>query len=152
MAIAATADFDEFVLEVEFTAGSGTYTKVCGLTDFTVSRTNNTDTTEVPDCADESLPYYLKRAVRSQDTTISATGVWALANHANMMDWFRDGTTKNARITNAKVTADGSTGDPEIETIPVILATLNNERTKGQVVQAEIELQQNGTVTVTDKA
>jgi hypothetical protein len=150
MAIAATADFDEYVLEVEFTAGSGTYTKVCGLTDFTVSRTNNTDTTEVPDCADESLPYYLKRAVRSQDTTISATGVWALANHADMDGWFRAGSTLNVRVTNAYVTANGSSGDPELEIIPMILSSLNNERTKGQVVTAEIELQQNGSVTVTD--
>lgn len=152
MAIASTADFDELVLEVEFVASSGTYTKVCGLTDFTVNRTNNTDSTEVPDCADESLPYYIKRSVRSQDRTISGTGVWALANHANMHDWWTAGSTLNVRITNAAVTANGTTGDPETEIIPMILTGLNNARTKGQVVSAEIELEQNGTVTVGDIA
>ena len=150
MAQAPTADFDEYVLEVEFTDGSGTYTKVCGLTDFTINRANNTDTAEVPDCADESLPHYIKRAVRSQDITISATGVWAITNHANMRDWWQEGSTKNVRVTNAYVTANGAAGDPETETIPMILSALNNARTKGQVVSAEIELQQNGAVTVVD--
>lgn len=152
MAIAATADFDQLVFTVEFTTSSGTYTKVCGLTDFSVSRTNNTDTTEVPDCTDESLPYYLKRSVRSQDTTISGTATWALDAWPNVEDWFRSGATKNVRITHAKVTADGSTGDPEIEEIPMILASLSTGRVKGQMVDMEMEMQQNGVVTVTDKA
>ncbi|WHZ35757.1 phage tail tube protein [Sagittula sp. MA-2] len=150
MAIAQTADFDEYVLEVEFTAGSGTFAKVCGLTDFSVSRTNDTGSSMVPDCADESLPYYIKRAVTSQDISISATGVWALANHADMRDWWGAGSTLNVRVTNAAVTASGTAGDPEVETIPMILTALNNARTKGQVVTAEIELQQNGAATVTD--
>lgn len=150
MAIATTADYAEYVLEVEFTAGSGTYSKVCGLTDYNVNRSNNTDQAEVPDCADESLPHYIKRSVRSQDFSISATGVWSLSSHKNMHDWFMAGSTLNVRITNAKVTSDGTSGDPEVETIPMILTALNNSRTKGQVVSAEIELAQNGAVTVTD--
>lgn len=150
MAIATTANFDELVLEVEFT--SGTYTKVCGLTDFTINRTNNTDTSMVPDCADESLPYQPKRSVVSQDYSISGTGVWALSSHKNMYAWFKDATMKNVRITNAKVTDSGTTGDPETETIPMVLSALNNARTKGQQVTAEIELQQSGVVTVANIA
>lgn len=150
MAIAATADFDELVIEVEFTASSGTYAKVCGMVDFTITRTNNTDTSEVPDCADESLPHYQVASVRSQNMSVSGTGVWALANHADMHDWWKGATTKNVRITNAYVTANGSAGDPEVETIPMILASLNNARTKGSVVTAEIELTQNGAITITD--
>jgi hypothetical protein len=150
MAIAPTADFDELVLEVEFEPGSGTYAKVCGLTDFTINRTNQTDSTEVPDCADESLPYYLKRAVRSQDFGISATGVWSLSSHANMHEWFMAGSTLNVRITHAVATASGAAGDPETETIPMLLQSLNNARTKGQVVSAEITLEQNGSPTIVD--
>lgn len=150
MAIAPTADFDELVLEVEFTAGSDTFTKVCGMSDFTINRTNNTDSSNVPDCADESLPHYTKRAVTSQDIGISGTGVWALANHADMRNWWASGSTLNVRVTNSYVTDNGTAGDPETETIPMILSGLNNARTKGQVVSAEIELQQNGPVVVTD--
>ena len=149
MAIAPTADYDELILEVEFTPSSGTFTRVCGLTDFTINRANNVDTTEVPDCADESLPHYNKRSVRSQDTNISGTGVWAITNHADMMSWFRAGSTLNVKVTNAYVTANGSVGDPEEEVIPMILQSLNNSRTKGQVVSGEIEMVQNGDVTVT---
>ncbi len=147
MAIAPTAAFDELVLEVEFTAGSGTYVRVCGLTDITVNRTNTTDSTEVPDCADESLPFYIQRGVRTTDVTISANGVWALTHHQNMMDWFTSGDTKNVRLTNAKVTADGTSGDTEYEIFPMLLTTLNNERTKGQVVTAEIAMERNGSTT-----
>lgn len=152
MAIAPTADFDELVLEVEFdpVGDAGTYTRICGLTDFTINRANNTDTSEVPDCADESLPYYIKRSVRSQDFTISGTGKWSRSSHLNMYNWFKAGTTLNVRITNAVVTADGSTGDPESETIPMILAALSTSRTKGEVVTSEISLEKNGSVTVTE--
>lgn len=147
MALAATADFDEYVLEVEFTAASGTYQTVCGLTDVTVNRTNNTDTTEVPDCGDLSLPFSLKKAVRSTDVNISATGVWALSSHQAVMNWFTTGATKNVRITNAKVTDGGTAGDTETETFPMILTALNNSRTKGQVVTAEITMERNGDTT-----
>lgn len=147
MAIAPTAAFEELVLEVEFTAGSGTYTRVCGLNDITVNRTNTTDTSEVPDCDDESLPFYIQRGVRTQDVTISGTGTWSLTNHQQMMDWFTSSATKNVRLTNAKVTDDGSSGDTEYEIFPMLLLTLNNERTKGQVVSAEISLERNGSTT-----
>lgn len=147
MAIAPTAAFEELVLEVEFTAGSGTFTRVCGLTDITINRTNTTDTTEVPDCADESLPFYIQRGVRTQDVTISATGVWSLTAHQDMLDWFVSGDTLNVRLTNAKVTADGTSGDTETETFPMLLTALNNARTKGQVVSAEISMERNGATT-----
>ncbi|EBA06003.1 phage tail tube protein [Sagittula stellata] len=151
MAIAPTADFDELVLEVEFdpVGSAGTFTKICGITDFTVNRANNTETSEVPDCADESLPHHIKRAVRSQDMTISGTGVWSRTSHQNMMTWLTSASTLNVKITNAAVTEADVTGDTESETIPMILTALNNARTKGQVVSAEISLEQNGAVTRT---
>ncbi|WP_305972699.1 MULTISPECIES: phage tail tube protein [unclassified Mameliella] len=146
MANAPTADFDELVFEVEFTAGSGVYTKVCGMVDYTISRTNQTETSEVPDCSDESLPHSIKRSVRSQDATISGTGVWARTNHQQMINWFDSGATKNVRVTHLVITADGTSGDTETETYPMILAGMNNARTKGQVVSAEISLERNGAV------
>jgi hypothetical protein len=152
MAIADTMKFEEMVLEVEFTPDSGTFAKVCGLSDVTVSRTSATETTMIPDCADESLPHTPIREVVSKEIAISGTGVWALAVHAGMYDWWASGSARKVRITNAKVTADGAAGDPEVEEVEMLLTSLSNQRTKGQRVTAEIELAQNGALTVTEKS
>lgn len=154
MALADTAKFEQLVLEVEFdpVGSAGVYTTVCGLVDASVSRTANLDTVEIPDCADESLPLSVEKSVRSVDVGVSGSGVWALSSHKDMLEWFYSSATLNARIRNAKVTADGATGDPEIESGPALLTTLSNSRTKGQKVTAEIELTFDGTPTVTNKA
>jgi hypothetical protein len=152
MARAATAKYEELVLEVEFTASSGTYTAVCGLTDVSISRVSNVDETEIPDCDDESLPLAIEKAVRSQTVTVSASGVWALSSHEQMMDWWYGGATKLVQIRNVKVVNDGSTGDTTIEGGAALLTSLNNSRTKGQKVTAEIEIQFDGVPTRTAKA
>lgn len=147
---AETAKFEEFVLEIEFE--TGTYERICGVSGVGVNRTNNTETSSVPDCADESLPDHIVRMVASQDATISGTGVWALEHDAKMKTWFFEGSTRNVRITNAKVVADGVAGDIEAETYPMIMSQMNNERTKGQVVSAEVTFEKAGAVTLTEKA
>lgn len=151
MARAVTAKYEEFVLEVEFTANSGTYTNICGLTDVTINRSSQIDTTEVPDCDDESLPLQIERAVRAQEVTISATGVWSLGAHEKMLDWWYSGATLRTRLRNAKAVVDGVTGDTTHETGPALLVTMSNARTKGQKVTAEVEIQFDGVPTRTAK-
>ena len=151
MARATTMRYEQMILEVETTPASGTYAALCGLTDVTINRTSNIDTTEIPDCDDESLPLSLERAVRSQEVTISATGVWALQSHETIMSWWYGGSTLNIRLRNAKVEADGATGDTETEAGPAILVSLNNSRTKGQKVTAELEINFDGVPTRTAK-
>lgn len=151
MARAVTAKYEEFVLEVEFTPNSNTYTSICGLTDVTINRASQIDTTEVPDCDDESLPLAIERAVRSQEVTISGTGVWALGSHERMLDWWYGGTTLRTRLRNQKVVADGVTGDTTHETGPAILVSISSARTKGQKVTAEVEIQFDGVPTRTAK-
>ncbi|WP_417419341.1 phage tail tube protein [Hoeflea sp.] len=151
MARATTMRYEQMILEVETTPASGTYAALCGLTDVTINRTSNIDTTEIPDCDDESLPLSIERAVRSQEVTISATGVWALQSHETIMDWWYGGGTLNIRLRNAKVEADGATGDTETEAGPAILVSLNNSRTKGQKVTAELEINFDGVPTRTAK-
>jgi hypothetical protein len=151
MAIAPTADFDELIIEVEFTAGSGTYVSVCGMSDYTVTRTNSLGQSEVLDCADISLPAYIKKHVQSQDVTISGTGQWALTNHQQMYEWWSTGATKNVRVRNTMVTDNGTSGDTEIETIPMILENLSNERSKSAgVISASVQFSRNGATTVTE--
>lgn len=149
MARATTQKFEEMVLEVEFVPLSGSYVAICGMIDVTINRTSNVDTAEVPDCSDESLPLAVERQVRSQEVTVNATGVWALESHQNLMGWWRSGATRNARIRNAKTQADGSSGDTTIESGPALLVNLNNSRTKGQKVTAQIDLQFDGVPAVT---
>lgn len=154
MATAVTAKFEEFVLEVEFdpTGAAGTYTRVCGITDIEINRQSQVDTTEVPDCDDESLPLSVERAVRSQEVMVSGSGVWSLSSHEKTMDWFYAGSTLNARIRNLKANADGVAGDTIAETGPAILTTLSNSRTKGQKVTASFEIQFDGVPTRTAKS
>jgi len=94
---------------------------------------------------------YVERQVRSQEVTVSGSGVWALSSAANMMDWWRSGATKNVRIRNAKVEAGGSAGDPELEAGPALLTSLNNSRTKGQKVTADISIEFDGVPSLTTK-
>jgi hypothetical protein len=151
MAAPVTEKFEEMVLEVEFDpdGNPGTYAKICGLIDVTISRTANTDTAEVPaDCDDESLPLSLEKSVRSIEVGVSASGSWARGSQGKLKDWFYSGQPLNARL---KDTAAAS-GDTEVESGPCYLTALNNTRTKGQKVSAEIELAFDGTPTRTAAA
>lgn len=144
MARATTAKYEEMVLEIETMPSSGTYAALCGLIDVTINRTSNVDTSEIPDCDDESLPLSLERQVRSQEVTVNATGVWALQSNETMLDWWYSGSTLNARLRNIKAENDGLEGDTYAEGGPALLVSLNNSRTKGQKVTAELDIQFDG--------
>ncbi|MGL4311240.1 MAG: phage tail tube protein [Paracoccaceae bacterium] len=147
MARAITEKYEEMILEVE-TITPGTYAKICGITDVTITRTANFDTNEIPDCDDESLPLALEKSVRSIDVKISGTGVWAQTSNKVLSDWFYSSAAKNIRLRNTKA----SVGDPETEAGPALLTALNNSRTKGQRVTSEIEIEMDGVPTRTNKA
>ncbi|RWP19262.1 MAG: hypothetical protein EOR00_09140 [Mesorhizobium sp.] len=146
MARATTANFHQMVLEVEVTAGSGTYSKLCGLTGRGINRQHNMQTSEVPDCDDESLPAAVERAVQSSEVTISGSGVWAAESHGTMLDWWYAGTTKSIRIQHVNATA----GTPEYETGNAYLVSINNQADRGSKVTAEISIEFDGLPTVTD--
>jgi hypothetical protein len=148
MARAVTENFHEMVLEVETTPGSGTYAKLCGLTSRTINRTSNMQTSEIPDCDDESLPASVERAVQSQEVTVSGTGTWAAQSHGTMIDWWASGATKKIRIGHLKA----EPGDTEYETGPAYLTQLNNTAERGQKVTAEIQIEFDGLPTRTAAA
>lgn len=153
MALATTQKYEELVVEISddpTTAPAITWSRACGLIDAEITRSANVDTAEIPDCDDESLPLSVERQVRSIEVTASGTGVWALQSNKAMSDWFYSSTTLNARIRNSYAQTNGASGDPYQEAGPALLTTLSNSRTKGQKVTAEIELQFDGTPTVTD--
>lgn len=139
MARAITANFHQMVLEVE-TDTTGTFAKLCGLTSRGVTRTSNMETSEVPDCDDESLPAAVERAVQSQEVTIEGSGVWAAQSHETMLDWWYSGATKIIRIHHVNAAA----GDTEYETGPAYLVSISNVAERGTKVTAEIEIQFDG--------
>ncbi|BCH32639.1 hypothetical protein MesoLjLc_45690 [Mesorhizobium sp. L-8-10] len=147
MAKAATANFHQMVLEVE-TDTPGTYAKLCGLTSRGVNRQHNMQTSEVPDCDDESLPAAVERAVQSSEVTISGSGVWAAQSHETMLDWWYSGATKNVRIRHVNALV----GDTEYETGPAYLASISNQAERGTKVTAEIAIEFDGLPTRTPKA
>lgn len=146
MAKAQTEKYEEMILDVEFVASSGIYTAICGMTDVTISRSASIDSTEVPDCDDESQPLSIEKQVRSIEVSVSGTGVWAKTSQDALKQWFYSSATKNVRLRDTAA----AVGDIAIESGPALLASLNNSRTKGQKVTAEIEIQFDGTPTRTD--
>lgn len=142
MAAPITERFEQLTLEVS-TDGTA-WAKLCGLVGVTVSRSTSFDTSEVPaDCDDESLPLKVERAVRSQEVTVSADGVWAQQSHETMMDWWYGGQTMRVRIGNQ----NAATGDTQYEQGPAYLTSLGQQRQKGQKVTASIEIAFDGTPT-----
>lgn len=140
MARATTANFHQFVLEVEFVASSGTYTKVCGLTSRGIQRTSSMQTSEVPDCDDESLPAATERAVQSQEATIAASGVWSAESHEKLLDWWESGATKSVRIHHV----NAESGDTEYETGDAYLVSIGHQAERGTKVTAELQIEFDG--------
>ncbi|MEI4470923.1 phage tail tube protein [Frigidibacter sp. MR17.24] len=148
MAAPVTAKFEHLVLEIE-TETPGTYAKMCGLMDFTISRASQVDTVETPqDCDDESLPYQTERSVRALDVQLTnVSAVWAQQSHQAMMDWFYSSSTKNIRIQHV----NAAVGDTEYEAGAALLTQLDHQRTKGQKITATVSIQFDGTPTRTAK-
>jgi hypothetical protein len=132
------------VLEVEDET-PGTWIKICGLTSRGINRTHNMQTSEVPDCDDESLPAAVERAVQSSEATVSASGIWAQQSHELVLQWWNSGQTKNIRIGHL----EAAVGDTQYETGPAYLVTLSNEAVRGTKVTAEMEIQFDGLPTHT---
>lgn len=146
MVQAITEKFEELVLEVS--DDGVTWARLCGLIDVDVTRTANTDSVEIPDCDDESLPLSTEKSVRSIEIAVSGTGVWAQQSHGTLMDWFYSSATKQARIGNL----NAAVGQTEYESGNAYLTDLSNSRAKGQKVTASISVEFDGTPTRTAKA
>lgn len=147
-AYAETEKYEEMILDVEFTASSGVYSPICGMSEITITRTANVDEDEIPPCDDESDPVSVDVNVRSITVSVSANGKWAKSSQGAMKDWFYSGQPLNIRLRDTAA----ESGDTEIESGPALLSALNNTRTKGQSVSAEIELRFKGIPTRTAAA
>lgn len=149
MATAVTTTFAKFKIEV----GDGEtptegFTAVCGLTSKGLQGSADVVTSEVPDCADEDLPSWQEKDVKSIGMTLSGSGMWSTVNHTLLMDWFLAGTKKNVKVTYM----DAAVGAPEFIMGPAVLTQLNNAVEKGGRLSADITLEFTAKPTVTDQA
>lgn len=150
MAKAVTEKYNEMVLEVDFAdTETPVFARICGMKGVTIKRTANVDTTEVPDCDDESKPNEIERDVRSLEVTVSASGVWSQQSNGKLVDWFYSAASIPARLGHL----NAAVGDTEYETGRLILTDISNERSDGRgKVTASIELEFDGTPTRSVKA
>ena len=140
MAAPVTEKFEQMRLEVS--ENGTTWAMLCGLVGVTISRTAQFDSTEVPaDCADESLPLRVEKAIRTVEVSVSADGVWERSAHETVLDWFYSGASKYMRLGHLNVLP----GNTEYESGMAFLSSYNNQRTKGQKVTAALEFQFDGT-------
>lgn len=128
---------------VTVTAAAGdpaVWSKICGITQRGINRTHNMQTSEVPDCDDESLPSAVERAVQSSEVTVAGTGVWAAQSHEQMLDWWYAGQPQAIRVGHMK----SFSGDTRYETGEAFLTQLNNAVDKGTKVTADINIEFDG--------
>lgn len=144
MAKATTKAFHQFVLRIE-TATPGTYQTICGLTSRGISREHNMSTTEVPDCADESLPAAVERSVQSSSVTMDGSGVYAQESHKVLYDWWKSGATKNVQVEFV----GAASGAIKFEEGAAYLTKFNNSAARGEKLSAELAIEFDGVPTVT---
>lgn len=153
MAYAVTSAYKDTTLSVEFdpVGAAGTYSTICGITEWSYQETTNLDETEVPDCADLSLPMQIERAVRSRGATISASGVWSLSSHQKILGWSASGGKLSVKITFGIVDTSGAATDTKVLTGTAYMTNLQYQMAYGQKVQASFELVFDGVLTPTLK-
>lgn len=149
MATASTTTFANFkILIGDGATPTEVFTPVCGLTSKGLQGSADVVTSEVPDCANEDLPSWQEKDVKSVGAQISGSGMWAKESHEMLMAWFLSGTKKNVKIQYA----DAATGDTEYLAAPAVLSQLNHAVEKGGRLSADITLEFTRKPTVTDKA
>lgn len=146
MARAVTSAFHKTTLAVEFdpTGAAGTYSTVCGITQWSLNETTQLDETEVPDCNDLSLPMEIQKAVRSRGATASCSGVWALSSHQAIQDWKDSGQTLKVRVTFVVVNDSGAATDTLTLTGDAYLTNLVITNTYGQKMTVSFDLEFDG--------
>lgn len=140
MAQPTTEKFSQFGIYVGDGEDPEVFTFICGLTSKGIQRSATTQSTSVPDCADEDAPAWEEKSVDTLSITVSGTGVWAAENHEDMLDWFYSGLPKNIQVRHG----NAAVGDTEFEQGPALLTALNNSADRGQKKQAEITIEFDG--------
>lgn len=131
-------EYHELVFEFSTDAGT-TWARNCVIMNCEVTRqTNVAEVETVQDCNNEALPNKINRRAQSISVSFSGTGNWTQGGYNTFLEKFYAGDDEPmlARIGNLAALV----GDIEYETGPIIVTSLGQARTKGQVVTASIEV------------
>lgn len=149
MATATTTSFSKFVILLgDGATPTEVFTPICGLTSRGITGNADVVTTEVPDCANEDLPSWQEKDVKSIGASMTGSGVWSREAHGVLWDWFLAGTKKNVKVR----WVDSAIGDPEYFAGPAVITALENTVEKGGRLNKSLTLEFTAKPAVTDKA
>lgn len=136
MAEATTLKFSQFLILVGDGGSPENFVDPCGLTSRGFNRTAETNTTNVPDCADPDAASWVQRDVVSLSGEMSGAGVMADESFDVWNDWFESGLAKNVRIELGARAWEGR----------AILTALNIKGERGSRVQVDVTMQSDGEI------
>lgn len=138
MATATTTSFAKFkILIGDGETPTEGFTPICGLTSKGVQWSADVVTSEVPDCADEDLPSWQEKDVKSVGASISGSGMWSVQSHGQMLDWMVSGAKKNIKIQYV----DAATGEPEFYNGPAVITGVGHSVEKGGRLSQDISIE-----------
>lgn len=147
MVAAVTTTFAKFkILLGDGGSPTEVFSAVCGLTSKGIDWSADTVTSEVPDCANEDLPSWQEKDVKSVSASISGSGMWSTVNHPILVNWMLAATKKNIQIEYT----DAPSGAPKTFAGPAVLTKLNNQVDKGGRLQADITIEFTAKPTITN--
>ena len=147
MNAAVTTTFAKFkILLGDGATPTEAFAPICGLTSKGIDFSADTVTSEVPDCADEDLPSFQEKDIKSVSISLSGSGMWSTSNHAVLVDWFMSAAKKNIKVEYS----DATSGSPKTLAGPAVLTKLGNQVDKGGRVQADIAIEFTAKPTITD--
>lgn len=138
MATALTTTFAKFkILIGDGATPTEVFTPICGLTSKGVQWSADVVTSEVPDCADEDLPSWMEKDVKSVGASISGSGMWSKQSHGQMLEWILSGAKKNIKIQYV----DAESGEPEFYNGPAVCTGVGHSVEKGGRLSQEISIE-----------
>jgi hypothetical protein len=93
----------------------GTYTKFCGLESFTITRSKETNDTNVPDCDDPDAAVWLSRDVVSLSWEFSGEGLLTKEQIARVNDMVESANSVNMRVYIKGFGTGGATPDLRLD-------------------------------------
>ncbi|ATS92176.1 hypothetical protein HMSP1_38 [Sinorhizobium phage HMSP1-Susan] len=124
------------------------FTAPCGFTELTMTVNIETNTTNVPDCADPDLPAWLASDEVSKQMTISGNGILDTDAMQEWRDWLMVGGEKNVRWMTQGTAANGG----GYFQAPAIMTAYEETGARGQRWSLSTTLTLNGKPTFTAAA
>ena len=106
----------------------------------------NYQDTELPDCADDSLPASIFKALTSVSAEVSGSGVVENADVEFFTDWLLQNQTKNVRV----VIGTSGAGNGKQFTFPAKIGQFDITASKNGVTNADISIVSNGAIVSAD--